>query len=142
MQPTPPSDGATTTSVIIAVVVVIILVVIVFGVFILVVLFRTKRRKQQFEINQLQNVTMEDIKQERIIKIKASSNDARQQYAEIQTVAPTNAPSKSEKVIEFLNQNSPLTGVYGEIELQPDDAKHTLSAKPPRYVSLSDPACL
>ena len=140
MQPTLPSDGATITSVIIVVVVVIILVVIVFGVFILVVLFRTKRRKQQLEINQLQNVTVEDIKQERITEIKASSNDARQQYAEIQTVAPTNAPSKSEKVIEFLNQNSPLTGVYGEIELQTDDAKHTLSAKPPRYVSLSDPA--
>ena len=96
------------------------------------VLFRTKRRKQQLEINQLQNVAVEDIKQERIIEIKASSNDARQQYAEIQTVAPTNAPSKSEKVIEFLNQNSPLTSVYGEIELQPDDAKHTLSANPPQ----------
>ena len=138
MQPTPPSDGATTTSVIIVVAVVIILVVLVFGVFILVVLFRTKR-KQWLEISKLQNVTMEGIKQERITEIKGSPNNAQQQYPEIQMVAPTNAPSKSEKV-EFLKQNSPLTGGYGEIELQSDAAKHTLSAKPPRYVGLSDPA--
>ena len=139
IQPTPLSDAANTTSVIIVVAVVIILVVIVVGVVILVVLFRTKKRKQQLEINQLQKVAIEDIKQERITEIKTSPNNAQQQYAEIQTVAPTNAPSKSEK-IEFLNQNSPLTGGYGEIELQLDDAKHTLSAKPPRYVALSDPA--
>ena len=142
IQPTSTSDGATTTSVIIAVAVVIILVIIVFGGVILVVLLRTKKRKQQSELNQLQNVAMEDIKQERITEIKASQNTAQDQqpYTEIQSVAPTNAPSKSEKIIEFLNQNSPLIGGYGEIELQSDDAKHTLSAKPPRYVSLSDPA--
>ena len=131
-QPTtnPPSDGATPTSVIIAVAVVIILVVIVFGVFILVVLFRTKKRKQQLEINKLQNVTVEDMKQERITEIKASPNNAQQPFADILTVAPPNALSKSDR----------LTGGYSEIELQPDGAKHTLSAKPPRYVSLSDPA--
>ena len=142
IQPTSTSDGGTTTSVIIAVAVVIILVVILVGGVILVVLFRTKKRKQQLELNQLQNVTMEDIKQERITEIKASQNtaQAQQPYTEIQTVAPTNAPSKSEKIIEVLNQNSPLIGGYGEIELQSDDAKHILSAKPPRYVSLSDPA--
>ena len=74
MQPTPLSDGATTTSVIIVAAVVIVLVVIVFGVVILVVLFRTKKRKQQLELNKLQNVTVEDIKQERITEIKASQN--------------------------------------------------------------------
>ena len=142
-QPTTnfPSDGTTTASVIIAVAVVIILVVIVFGVFILLVLCRTKKRKQQLEINQLQNVTMEGIKQKRITEIKTSSNDAQQPYAEIRTAAPPNALSVSEKVIDFLNQNSPLTSGYGEIELQPHGAKHTPPAKPPRYVGLSDPAC-
>ena len=95
------------------------------------VLFRTKKRKQQLEINQLPNVTMEGIKQKIITEIKTSSNDAQQPYAEIRTAAPPNAPSKSEKV-EFLKQNSPLTGGYGEIELQSDVAKHTLSAKPPQ----------
>ena len=135
IQPTPPSDGATTTSVIVAVAIVIIVVVIIVGVVILVVLFRTKKRRQQLQLNQLQNVTMEGIKQERITEIKTSPNNAQQQYAEIQTVAP----SKSENIMEFLNQNSPLTGGYGEIELQPDETKHTLSAKPPRYVGLSDP---
>ena len=138
---TVPSDGATTASVFIVVVVVIILVVIVVGVVILVVLFRTKKRKQQLEINQLQNVTMEGIKQKIITEIKTSSNDAQQPYAEIRTAAPPNALSSSEKVIEFLNQNSPLTSGYGEIELQPDGAKHTPPAKPPRYVGLSDLAC-
>ena len=141
IQPTPTSDGATTTSVVIVVVVVIILVVIIFGVFILVVLFRTKKRKQQLEINKLQNVTIEGIKQKRIAEIKTSSNDAQQPYAEIRTAAPPNALSIPEKVIEFLNQNSPLTSGYGEIELQPDGAKHTPPAKPPRYVGLSDHAC-
>ena len=108
----------------------IILVVIVFGVVILVVLFRTKKRRQQLELNKLQNVTMEDIKQERITEIKASSNDAQQPFTETRTVAPPNAPSKSDH----------LTGGYSEIELQPDGAKHALLAKPPRYVGLSDPA--
>ena len=126
----PPSDGATTTSVIIAVAIVIILVGLVVGGVILVVLFRTKKRKQQIELNQLQNVTVEDIKQERITEIKASPNAAQQPYTEIRTVAPTNVSSKSDR----------LTGGYSEIELQSDDAKHILSAKPHRYVSLSDPA--
>ena len=130
IQPTPTSDGATTTPVIIAVAIVIVLVVIVVGGVILVVLFRTKKRKQQLELNKLQNVAMEDIKQERITEIKASSNDAQQPYAETRTVAPPNAPSKSDH----------LTGGYKEIELQPDGTKQALLAKPPRYVGLSDPA--
>ena len=81
-QPTsnPPSDGATTTLVIIIVTVVIILVVIVAGVIILVVLFRAKKRKQQLEINMLQNVTIQSadievkLKQEETTKKEASSS--------------------------------------------------------------------
>ena len=130
MQPPSTSNGATTTSVIIAVAIVIILVGLVVGGVILVVLFRTKKRRQQLEIDQLQIVTVEDIKQERITEIKASPNTAQQPYTEIRTVAPPNAPSKSDR----------LTGGYNEIELQPDGTKHALLAKPPRYVGLSDPA--
>ena len=81
-QPTsnPPSDGATTTLVIIIVTVVIILVVIVAGVIILVVIFRAKKRKQQLEINMLQNVTIQSaaievkLKQEKTTKMEASSS--------------------------------------------------------------------
>ena len=138
-QPTN-SDGATTTSVIIVVAVVIILVVIVVGVVILVVLFRTRKRKQRLEINKLQSVT-EDIemklKQEGIQKDSLIVDQP--PYAVIQTKAPPNVPRKSEEIVEYLNQSSTLTGEYSEVEVVPDDSKHTLPAKPPRHVNYSDP---
>ena len=48
-------------------------------------------------------------------------------YAEIQTEAPTNVPSKLEDPV---NLNSPPTVGYSEIELEPDDSKQALPAKP------------
>ena len=60
--------------------------------------------------------------------IEASSSN-QPLYAEIQAVAPPNAPSKSE---DLVNLNSPLTIGYSEIELEPDDRKQALPAKPPR----------
>ena len=141
-QPTN-SDGATTTSVIIVAAVVIILVVIVVGVVILVVIFRTKKKKQQLEINKLQQVKTANnniemkLKHEVTTKKEISSSTDQPPYAEIQTEAPPPVPSKSEKLVEYLNPNSTLTGGYSEIEVEPD-SKHVLPAKSPRHVSLSD----
>ena len=139
--PTPTkSDGATTTLVIIVVAVVIILVVIVVGVVILVVIFRAKKKKQLLLVNKVQNVTMENegtemkLKQEESTEKEASSNADQPPYAEIETEAPPNMPA----LMEYLNQNSTVTGEYDEIEQEPDDSKHALPAKPPRQVNLLD----
>ena len=136
-QPTN-SDGATTL-VIIVVAVVIILVVIVVGVVILVVLIRTRKRKQQLVINKLLRVTTEkeiELKHEGATEKEDNSSTFLPPYAEIQTEAPPNVPSKSE---DLVNLNSPLTVGYSEIELEPDDSKQALPAKPPRHITLSDP---
>ena len=137
-----PSDGTTTTLVIIVVAVVIILVVIVVGVVILVVLIRTKKRKQQLVINKLLTATTEnemklkhEVEVEGAIEKEATPSTDQPPYAEIQTVAPPNVPSKSE---DLVNLNTPLTVGYSEIELEPDDSKQTLPAKPPRNVTPSD----
>ena len=136
-----PIDGATTTSVIIVVAVVIILVVIVVGVVILVVLIRTKKRKQQLVINKLLRVTIEkenieiELKHEGTIEKEDNSSTFLPSYAEIQTEAPPNVPSKSEDPVSL---NSPLTVAYNEIELEPDDTKQAFHAKPPRHVTPSD----
>ena len=138
---TPQTSGATTTLVIIVVAVVIILVVIVVGVVILVVLIRTKKRKQQLKIDKLQKTSTEKenietkLKHEGTTEIEASSSTDQPPYTEIQTEAPPNVPSKSE---DLVNLNSPLTIGYSEIELEPDDSKQALPAKPPRHVTLSD----
>ena len=142
-QSTPPSsDGATTTSVIIVVAVVIILIVIVVGVVILVVFFRAKKRKQQLVINKIVVTEKEDfemkLKQEGTTQVEASSNADQPPYSEIQLEAPTDVPSKSEELEEYLNQSGTLTGGYSEIEPEQADIEHTLPAKPPRHVSHSD----
>ena len=115
----------------------VILVVIVIGAFILVVLLKARRRK--LVINKLQKATTEkeNIKMKlknKTTVIEASSSN-QPLYAEIQAVAPPNAPSKSE---DLVNLNSPLTIGYSEIELEPDDRKQALPAKPPRHVTSSD----
>ena len=135
----PPTDEATATPVIIVVAVVIILVVIVVGVVILVVIFWAKKRKQVLEINNIQktaktatdkeNIEMK-LKHERTSAIEVSLTTDQPPYAEIQTKAPPNVPNMSEDY-------SPLNIGYSEIELEPDDSKHALPAKPPRQVSLS-----
>ena len=141
----PQSDGATTTSVIIVVAVVIILVVIVVGVVILVVIFSTKKRKQRLVINKFPSVTTENedfemkLKQEETIEKEANLSADQPPYAEVQTEAQLNVPSTSEELVEYLNQNNPLTGEYSEIELEPHDSKHALPPKPSEYVNLSDP---
>ena len=142
-QPTPPQrNGPTTTLVIIVVAVVIILVVIVVGVVILVVLFRAKKRKQWLVINKLSKITTRNEKsmemkliQEGTTKREGNSRADQLPYAEIQTEAPPQVPSKSEDFLEYLNSNSTPTDGYSEIE---PDSKHTLPAKPPRYVNVSD----
>ena len=140
-QPTnnPPSDGPTTTVVIIVVAVVVVIVV---GVVIILVCFRAKKRKQHLEINKLQSVVTENIdiqmKRTTTTEIEASSSAYQPPYDEIQTKEPPNIPRKAE-LVEYLNQNSTLTGDYSEIELEPTNGKHALPAKPPRHVSLSDP---
>ena len=124
----------------------ITLVVIVVGVVILVVIFRAKKRKQSLVINKFQSFTTDNedfemkLKQEETIEKEANSSAADQPpYAEVQTVAPPNVPSKSEELVEYLNQNNPLTGEYNEIELEPDDSRHVLPAKSSKYVNLSHP---
>ena len=143
IQPTnnPPSDAATTTLVIIVVAVVIILVVIVVGVVILVVLFRAKKRKQQLVINKLQSVENVEMKLKQVgtTKVEANSSADQPPYAEIQTVAPPDVPSKSEEPVNYSKQNSTVNGGYSEIKPEPDDSRHALPAKPPRQVNLSDP---
>ena len=106
------------------------------------VLFRTKKRKQKLVIIKLKSVTAENegiemiLKQEGSTKKGPNSSADQPPYAEIQTVMPS---TKSEELIEYLNQNSTVTGEYSEIEPEPDDSKHVLLAKPPRQVNLSDP---
>ena len=119
----------------------IILVVIVVGVVILVVLFRTRKRKQRLVINKFQSVSKDiemKLKQEDITKKKTSSSAEVPPYSVVQTKAP-DVPPKSEELMEYLNQNSTLTGEYSEIELEPDGNEHELPAKPPRHVNLSEP---
>ena len=90
-------------------------------------------------INKLQKATTEKENIEMKLKnkttvIEASSSN-QPLYAEIQAVAPPNVASKSE---DLVNLNSPLTIGYSEIELEPDDRKQALPAKPPRHVTSSD----
>ena len=145
----PPNDGATTTLVIAVVAIVIILVVIVVGVIILVVLFMTKKRNQRLIINKFQSVTMENqdiemkVRWEERKKLEqvgttgkeANSGVDQPPYAEIRTEAPPNVPSKSEQLMDYLNQNNPLTSEYSEIELKPTDSKHAVPAKFSRHVN-------
>ena len=123
----------------------IILVVIVIGVVLLVILVRTKKRKQHLVIKKLLNMTTENEDIEMKLKHEVSIEKEtttpsyctdQPLYAEAQTEAPPNVASKSE---DLVNLNSPLTIGYSEIELEPDDSKQTLPAKPPRHVTLSDP---
>ena len=133
-----PIDGATPTSIIIVVAVVIILIVIVVGVIILVVLIRAKKSKQHLVINKLQKAITEnetELKHEGTIEKKATPSTNQPPYEEIQTEAPPEVPSKLE---DLVNLNSPLTIGYSEIELEPDDSKQALPAKPPRHVTPSD----
>ena len=124
----------------------IILVVIVVGVVILVVIFRSKERKQRLIINKFKSVTIEneDIEMKvRWVENKnvgttgkeANSSVDQPPYAEIRTEAPPDVPSKSEQLMEYLNQNNPLTGGYSEIELKPTDSKHAVPAKLSRHVN-------
>ena len=105
------------------------------------VLFRTKKKKQRLVINKLQNVMTEKkdtemkLKQEGTTEVEASSNAKQPPYAEIQMEAPTDVPSKSEELEEYLNLSSPLNVGYSEIE---PEQEHTLPAKPPRHISHSD----
>ena len=105
------------------------------------VLFRTKKWKQHLVIYRLQKVTTEkedieiELKYEQTTENETSSNTDQPPYAQIQTEAPPNVPSKSE---DLVNLNSPLTVGYSEIELEPDGSKQALPAKPPRHVTLSN----
>ena len=107
----------------------VILVVIVIGAFILVVIFRARRRK--LVINKLQKATTEkeniEMKLKNKITVIEASSSNQPLHAEIQAVAPPNVASKSE---DLVNLNSPLTIGYSEIELEPDDRKQALPAKP------------
>ena len=109
------------------------------------VLFRAKKRKQLLEISKLQNVTMENedfeikLKQEGTTDMETSFSADQPLYAEVQTEALPNVPSKSEKLVSYSNHNSTVNGGYSEIEPKPADSKRALPAKPPRQVSLSDP---
>ena len=101
------------------------------------VLFKVRRRK--LVINKLLKATTEkeDIemkfKHEGTTEIEASQSPYQPPYAEIQTEAPPKVPSKLE---DLVNLNSPLTVGYSEIE--PDDSKQALRAKPARHVAPSD----
>ena len=117
-----------------------IILVIVVGVVILVVLIRTKKRKQRLKINKLQKKTEKEnieieLKHEVTIEKEDNSSTSLPPYAEIQTEAPPNVPSKSEDPVSL---NSPLTVGYSEIELEPDDSKQAFRAKLPRHVTPSD----
>ena len=102
------------------------------------VLLRRKRRKQKLVINKLQSVKTDfemKLKLVKTIEKETSSSDNQPPYAEIQTKAPPEVPTKSEELIEYLNLKSTLTGGYSEIEPEPADSKHTLPLKPPKHVN-------
>ena len=135
-----PSTASTPTTIIV-VAAVIILVVIVVGVTILVVLFRPKKKMEKLVMSKIQQTTTDKehiemkLKHERITEKEASSSTCLPPYAEIQAEAPPNVASKSE---DLVNLYSPLTVGYSEIELEQDDSKQALRAKPPRHVTPSD----
>ena len=116
----------------------IILVVIVVGVIILVVIFRAKKRKQQLVINMTENEDIEmKLKQEGTTEKEASSSANQPQYAEIQTKAPPDVPSKSEELVEYLNRSCTLASGHSEVE--PSSGEHALHGNPSGYVSLLHP---
>ena len=98
-------------------------------------------RKQRLEINKLQKTTeKKDIEMK--LKQKETDIDAnlsfdQPPYAEIQTEVPSQVPSHSEELVEYLNQISTLTE-YSEVELEQAESKHALPTKPPRQVNLSN----
>ena len=109
------------------------MIILVGGVFILMVIFRAKKRKQQLEINKLENVT-EGIE----MKLKEEGNEMESSYSSnqppytvIRTKAPPEVSGKSEELIEYFNQNSTHVGEYNEMELV-QDGQHVLTAKAPR----------
>ena len=110
----------------------------------MVVLFRARKRKQQLKINKIQNITTQNqdiemkLKREETTEVEASSNVNQPSYAEIQTEAPPDVPSKSQELEEYLNQKHPLNVGYSEIEPKQADIEHALPGKPPRHVSLLD----
>ena len=138
----PANDGATTTLVIIVVAVVIVLIVLVVGVFILVVILRAKKRKQRLVISKLHSVRTEnqdiemELKHEGTSEREASSSADKPQYSVISTKTPPSVPSKSNELLEYLNQNSTVTCGYSEPELEQDHYEHT---EPPRVVNISEP---
>ena len=120
--------------VITAVAVVIILAIILVGVVIFVVLF--KRRKQQLETNQL-NIRKQN--KDTDLKLstteKEASSCADQSYATVQIEAPSTVPSKSEKLMEYLDQNSTFTEVPTQVIQADSCALPSSQNMPPKHFS-------
>ena len=117
----------------------IILVIILVGVVIFVVFF--KRRKQQLN-KKLQNIRKQNDLKLSTAEKEASSCTDQPLYATVQKEMPPSVPSKSEKLMEYLDRNSACTEV--PTQQIPADSKYALlpsspSRMPPRLVNISDP---
>ena len=107
-----------------------------------------KRRKQQSELNKLQNVVKRkgcivlELNQEGTTKKEATLEEypnqnsicTEDQYSEIKFI-PNEKEASSE---ECLNQNNTPTGEYGEIKVIPADSEYTLPASPSTLADLSN----
>ena len=116
---------------------------VVLGVVIFVVVVRAKKRKQQLQVNNIQNVMKGkgfEMKQEVAIEKKACSEEYLNQNSNfIGMYSEMNVTTAEKRSEERLAQNSNFTGEYNEIKLVPADSVYTLPARPPRLVKMSNP---
>ena len=113
---------------------------VVLGVVIFVVVVRAKKRKQQLQVNNIQNVIGFEMKQEVTIEEKASSEAYLNQSSNFIGMYSEMNVTKAEKGSEECwTQNSTFAGEYSEIKVVPGDGEYTPPARPPRLVQMSNP---
>ena len=79
------------------------------------------------------------LKHERTTEKEANSSAVQPPNAEIRTEVPPDVPTKSEELVEHLNQSCTFPSGYSQIELEPSNGEHALPGKHVKYVTLSDP---
>ena len=130
------TSEAPTTVIIIVVTVVIVLLIIIIGVVILVILF--KRKNQQLESNKVcgKNGQFElKLKQD---EKEASLSGEQPLYAVVKKETPPSVPTKSDKLVEYLDRSSTFSGEVPP-KLIPARDEYAHPASPSRLVNLSHP---
>ena len=112
---------------------------VVLGVVIFVVVVRAKKRKQQLQVNNIQNVMKGkgfEMKQKVTIEKKAGSEEYLNQNSNfIGMYSEMNVTTAEKGSKECLTQNSTFAGEYNEIKVVPAYSEYTPPARPPRLMS-------